>query len=237
MNVHCGQTPPLRPRAANADVFGSSVQFLDMTAGSYREQVRDLLRRRVVQAALERAATQSWERVRMADVAADVGVSRQTLYNEFGSKDALAQALLAQELGSILDGIRSRLDDHQDIQAAVTHALDWAMRETAGHAALQRILSEAREGVSNTFLPLLTTRADAVVIPAADTFESYARKRWPDQLHDDSDPPPRAVIESLVRLLLSHIVLPSGTPEDTAHILAALTAKALTADHGRDREA
>ena len=34
-----------------------------------------------------------WDRLRMADVAKAAGVSRQTLYYEFGSKDALAQAL------------------------------------------------------------------------------------------------------------------------------------------------
>lgn len=165
----------------------------------------------------------------MADVAADVGVSRQTLYNEFGSKDALARALLAQELETTLDGIRDRLDEHQDILAAVTHALAWALQMTSDHAALQRILSEAREGEPQTLLPLLTTRAEVAIIPAADTFETYARERWPELLGDASDPPPRAVVESLVRLLVSHIVLPTGPPEDTAHVLAVLTVKALVA--------
>lgn len=38
-----------------------------------------------------------WSGVRMVDVAAAAGLSRQTLYNEFGSKDGLARALLRRE--------------------------------------------------------------------------------------------------------------------------------------------
>ncbi|WP_146058254.1 helix-turn-helix domain-containing protein, partial [Streptomyces sp. SM9] len=35
-------------------------------------------------------ARRPWSAVRMGEVAASAGVSRQTLYNEFGSKEGLA---------------------------------------------------------------------------------------------------------------------------------------------------
>ncbi len=38
----------------------------------------------------------------MVDVAAAAGVSRQTLYNEFGSKDGLARALVRREADGYL---------------------------------------------------------------------------------------------------------------------------------------
>ncbi|MGQ5228634.1 helix-turn-helix domain-containing protein, partial [Streptomyces sp. yara] len=44
-----------------------------------------------------RGARRPWSAVRMVDVAAAAGVSRQTLYNEFGSKDGLARALVRRE--------------------------------------------------------------------------------------------------------------------------------------------
>lgn len=44
-----------------------------------------------------------WPRVRMAEVAAAAGFSRQTLYSEFGSKDGLGTALVARELEILLD--------------------------------------------------------------------------------------------------------------------------------------
>ncbi|MFH0242439.1 TetR/AcrR family transcriptional regulator [Streptomyces sp. HK10] len=44
-----------------------------------------------------------WPRVRMVEVAAAAGFSRQTLYSEFGSKDGLGTALVARELEAFLD--------------------------------------------------------------------------------------------------------------------------------------
>ena len=45
----------------------------------------------------------------MVDVAATAGVSRQTLYNEFGSKDGLARALLRRETDAYLHGVERAL--------------------------------------------------------------------------------------------------------------------------------
>ncbi|MFI6346593.1 TetR/AcrR family transcriptional regulator [Streptomyces sp. NPDC050560] len=45
-----------------------------------------------------------WPRIRMVDVAASAGVSRQTLYNEFGGKDGLARALVRRETDAYLAG-------------------------------------------------------------------------------------------------------------------------------------
>ncbi|POX39977.1 TetR family transcriptional regulator [Streptomyces sp. Ru73] len=46
-----------------------------------------------------------WAGVRMVDVAAAAGVSRQTLYNEFGSKQGLARALVRRETEGYLAGV------------------------------------------------------------------------------------------------------------------------------------
>ncbi|MER5554962.1 TetR/AcrR family transcriptional regulator [Streptomyces sp. NPDC002793] len=50
-----------------------------------------------------------WTAVRMVDVAADAGVSRQTLYNEFGSKDGLARALVRRAADGYLAGVEGSL--------------------------------------------------------------------------------------------------------------------------------
>lgn len=46
-------------------------------------------RESLLDAAYTALARRSWSTVRMVDVAAAAGVSRQTLYNEFGSKEGL----------------------------------------------------------------------------------------------------------------------------------------------------
>ena len=49
-----------------------------------------------------------WERMPLAELAGRAGVSRQTLYKEFGSKDGLAQALSAQETEIFLTELAPR---------------------------------------------------------------------------------------------------------------------------------
>ena len=49
-----------------------------------------LLRLTVLEAANRLAADRPWSAVTMAQIAKEAGVSRQTLYNEFGTRDELA---------------------------------------------------------------------------------------------------------------------------------------------------
>ncbi|MFG3494956.1 TetR/AcrR family transcriptional regulator [Streptomyces sp. NPDC047928] len=62
-------------------------------------------REALLDAALAALGDLPWTAVRMVDVAAAAGVSRQTLYNEFGSKDGLARALVRREADTCLRGV------------------------------------------------------------------------------------------------------------------------------------
>ncbi|WP_250297970.1 TetR/AcrR family transcriptional regulator [Streptomyces sp. NBC_01387] len=55
--------------------------------------------------AVSTADGRPWSAVRMTDVASAAGVSRQTLYNEFGSKEGLARALVRREADRYLQGV------------------------------------------------------------------------------------------------------------------------------------
>ncbi|MGW7055171.1 TetR/AcrR family transcriptional regulator [Streptomyces sp. NPDC054887] len=62
-------------------------------------------REALLDAAFTALAHRPWSGVRMVDVAAAAGVSRQTLYNEFGTKDGLARALVRREADGYLAGV------------------------------------------------------------------------------------------------------------------------------------
>ncbi|MGX1881148.1 TetR/AcrR family transcriptional regulator [Streptomyces sp. NPDC055287] len=66
-------------------------------------------REALLDAALTALAARPWSAVRMVDVAAAARVSRQTLYNEFGSKDGLARALVRREADGYLAGVERAL--------------------------------------------------------------------------------------------------------------------------------
>src|SRR5436305_195913 len=103
------------------------------------------VRERVIEAAREIVIAGDWGRTRMTDVAARAGVSRQTLYNEFGSKDGLAVAMSAAQTEWFLGRISAELDQHPDdpiagIRAAISFTLDAG----ADDPMLKEALSSAR---------------------------------------------------------------------------------------------
>ena len=59
-------------------------------------------RERLMDAAYAEIVSGGWVEGRMVDIAASAGVSRQTLYNVFGSKEGLLQAVLVREADAIL---------------------------------------------------------------------------------------------------------------------------------------
>lgn len=96
-------------------------------------------RESLLDAALAALSGRPWPGVRMVDVAVAARVSRQTLYNEFGSKDGLARALVRREVDRYLAGVRHALagpppGEPGERLAAVA---DWTAR-TARHNPLVR---------------------------------------------------------------------------------------------------
>jgi AcrR family transcriptional regulator len=163
-----------------------------------------------------------WERMPVAELASRAGVSRQTLYNEFGSKDGLAQALSAQETEFFLAGIADVLESFPDDPVAGTRAaVEYTLRTGADDPLLKAILSSAR-GPSD-LLPLLTTRAEPLLESSRKLLTGYLTGHWPHLSTRDVN----LVAESAIRLTVSHLVLPLAPIERTADDLATLVARAL----------
>ncbi|RPK91444.1 Transcriptional regulator, TetR family [Streptomyces sp. ADI98-10] len=96
-------------------------------------------RQALLDAALRALADRPWRAVRMVDVAALACVSRQTLYNEFGSKGGLAGALLHRAADGYLAGVdRALTAPAPDRPAAV--AL-WTVRAARQDALVKALLT------------------------------------------------------------------------------------------------
>ncbi|HRI97380.1 MAG TPA: TetR/AcrR family transcriptional regulator, partial [Nocardioides sp.] len=70
------------------------------------------MRERVLEAAVTLTTDDGWAHVTMARLAEVVGVSRQTVYNEVGSKPALAEAMILRELDRFLGLVTVAFDAH-----------------------------------------------------------------------------------------------------------------------------
>ncbi|MEU8595559.1 TetR/AcrR family transcriptional regulator [Streptomyces globisporus] len=96
-------------------------------------------RQALLEAAHRALADRPWRAVRMVDVATLADVSRQTLYNEFGTKGGLAGALLRQAADGYLAGVdRALTAPAPDRPAAV--AL-WTLRAARQNALVRALLT------------------------------------------------------------------------------------------------
>ena len=68
----------------------------------------------LLDAAADLLAAHGFHGLRMIEVATRAGVSRQTVYNEFGNKEGLVQAVAAHQTEEYLTEIVTRLKENPD---------------------------------------------------------------------------------------------------------------------------
>jgi AcrR family transcriptional regulator len=182
---------------------------------SYPVAARELLRNTLLDAALESLRTRGWSEVTMADVAVAAGVSRQTLYNEFGSRDEFARALLLREadrfLVSVEEAVRAHLDDPAIALAAAFDVFLIA-------AAENPLVGSVFGGGAEELLALVTTRGMPLIEHAVERLASVMTDGWPQAPAPDCE----LLSECLVRLAISYAALPKGPTSITADSVATL---------------
>lgn len=98
-------------------------------------------RESLLEAAYTALARRPWAAVRMVDVAAAAGVSRQTLYNEFGSKEGLARALVRREADGYLAGVERALGSHAEVRERLTATAEWMALAARDNALVRAMLT------------------------------------------------------------------------------------------------
>jgi AcrR family transcriptional regulator len=181
------------------------------------------VRERLLSSAADITCESGWSAVTMGKVAARAGVSRQTVYNEVGSKPALAEAMVLEELARFLAVVEQAFDAEPDdlaraIEGSVRDVLTYARANTLLHAVVS-----ATHGADTELLPLLTTHAGTLLSTAkaviGERVEAFDLGLQPERL--------APAIDMVVRVVLSHIMQPSGSPQRTAADLAWLARQVL----------
>ncbi|HVM26417.1 MAG TPA: TetR family transcriptional regulator [Mycobacteriales bacterium] len=195
-----------------------------LTAADIRAEARLRVRGAMLDAAHELAVERGWGGVRMGAIAARVGVSRQTLHAEFGTKEALGEALVLRVTDRFLLGVAEALEQHGDrLGEAVRAAVTYTLRGTSSDPLLQTVLTSTRGAGDETLLPLLTSRGEPLLHRASDVLGAWVRQKRPEL-----DPDVVAdVVDSVVRLVVSHAVLLLDPPDVVADRLARLAERAL----------
>jgi len=167
-----------------------------------------------------------WAAVRMGAIATAIGISRQSLHAEFGTKEDLGDALVMHETEQFFDGVQVRLEQHPgDLAGGVSEAARYMIEVARGNPLLQTILTRTPAGGGDdvSLLPLLTVRSEPLIDRAIGIVGDWVGAQWPTA--DPADA--RVMVESVVRLCLSHILTSTRSPSEVAADLALVACRCL----------
>jgi len=197
---------------------------------SYPVAARALLRDTLLDAVGELLGERGWNAVPMADVARRAGVSRQTLYNEFGDRSGIAQAYVMREAERFLADVERAIARRPgDPRGAVAAAFEVFLTAASHHPIVHAIATGQGEGL----LALVTTRDSPVVALGTARIAAALAGGWPRLAAADA----QAVSECVVRLGISYATLPTGPPRRTAQSLARVLGPFLDEAFAAAREA
>ncbi len=182
----------------------------------YAEASRVLLRDSVLDAMRELLLTRDWSAITLSDVARAAGISRQTIYNEFGSRQGLAQGYALRLADHLVDTIHAHLDANVGhIYAAFLQGFRSFFSESAADPLVISLLT----GVAKPdLLQLITTDSAPLITRASARLTSALTQSWVAASDEDAGVLARAI----VRLALSYVSMPPEADHDVAADLARL---------------
>jgi len=209
---------PVTPRPALSALLG-----VEEAAGSPTQAQPSSWRERLVAQAADLTRSGGWAAITMAKLADRVGVSRQTVYNEIGSKRQLAEAMIMHELEVFLRAVDAAFEENpDDLGEAIREAAARVLEMAAANPLLHAVLS-ASHGAESDLLPLLTTQVEPLIEAAHGLvrrhLDTYDHGLDPDRI----DP----LVDMVIRLVLSHVTAPSTSPRETADNIAWIAKRVL----------
>ncbi|MFE7745679.1 TetR/AcrR family transcriptional regulator [Nocardia sp. NPDC057455] len=152
----------------------------------------------------------------MAEIARDLGVTRQTVYRYFANADALLTATALSETGRFLDILAAHLDHLTDPAEAVVEGIAYTLESLSADRYLGLLLTPGRAGA---FSPGVTS--DTALTFGRSILERFAVD-WKGAGIDDSRLD--ELVEHMLRIVQSFVIDPGRPPRRGAALRAYLTA-------------
>lgn len=165
-------------------------------------------RERILDAAWAFTSEQGWSAITMSRLGEAAGVSRQSVYNEFGSKQHVAEALITRELLRFLAAVDHALAQGTTPGESVQRAGE-AVLDLAGDNPLLKATLSAAAGSPSPLLPLLTSQSLPLIQTATTRVEAGLIAAHPQI----AGPHLAGAVDTIVRVVLSHVVQPGPRPD------------------------
>ena len=168
----------------------------------YAEASRALLRDSVLDAMRDLLLTRDWSAITLSNVASAAGISRQTIYNEFGSRQGLAQGYALRLADRLVDTVHAALDANVgDIYEALLQGFRRFFAESAADPLVISLLT----GVAKPdLLQLITTDSAPIITRASQRLVSAFNQTWVAISDEDAG----VISRAIVRLCLSYVSMP-----------------------------
>src|SRR6516164_5246514 len=184
----------------------------------YAEASRILLRDSVLDAMRDLLQTRDWSAITLSDVARAAGISRQTIYNEFGSRQGLAQGYALRLADRLVDTVHAAIDANV---GNIYEAFLQGFRAFFAESAADPLVISLLTGVAKPdLLQIITTDSAPIITRASARLTSALTQSWVATSDEDAGVLARAI----VRLALSYVSMPPEADHDVAADLARLMA-------------
>jgi AcrR family transcriptional regulator len=182
----------------------------------YAEASRVLLRDSILDGMRELLLSRDWSSITLSDVARAAGISRQTIYNEFGSRQGLAQGYALRLADRLVDVIDDEIRRNEgNIYSAFVQGFRAFFAESAADPLVISLLNgEAKPDL----LQLITVDSAPIITHCSQRLTSSFETSWVKASDEDAGVLARAI----VRLAMSYVSMPPEADHDVADDLARL---------------
>jgi AcrR family transcriptional regulator len=182
----------------------------------YAEASRVLLRDSVLDAMRDLLLTRDWSAITLSDVARAAGISRQTIYNEFNSRQGLAQGYALRLADRLVDAVHAALDANV---GNIYEAFLQGFRSFFSEMAADPLVISLLTGVAKPdLLQIITTDSAPIITRASERLTTAFIQTWVATSDEDAGVLARAI----VRVALSYVSMPPEANHDVARDLARL---------------
>jgi AcrR family transcriptional regulator len=177
---------------------------------------REVLRDCVLDAMRTELLTKDWAAITLADVARTAGVSRQSIYNEFGSRHGLAQGYALRLADRLVDAVGGAIDGNLgDVHAAFLSGFRSFFVDSAADPLVISMLSGAAKP---DLLQIITVDSGPIITHCSRRLAQAFVTSWVGADEADAGVLARAI----VRLAISYVSMPPEADHDVAADLARL---------------
>lgn len=182
----------------------------------YAEASRVLLRDSILDGMRDMLLVRDWSSITLTDVARAAGISRQTIYNEFGSRQGLAEGYALRLADRLVDQIHGAINENVgDVYTAFLQGFRDFFTESAADPLVISLLT----GTSKPdLLQIITTDSGPIITRCSQRLTETFQDSWMKSSDEDAGVLARAI----VRLAMSYVSMPPEADHDVAMDLARL---------------